>query len=513
MKFHLKSLLFSLFIFISLLSISGVWAQSTGEIYEQNIRPTSGVESVTTASATTTQNSSPVTTTVVRDPALAGYLCPDYEFTKNLVKGANSRDVFAIQQILNADRRTTVTYSGPGSKGHETYVYGVATREALKRFQALFIEYIGVADGKFNTSTRLVMNNVCKGPFFSGKSKNVYDISATSSATTTLKLKDTNPPIVGIASLSTTTIDLPFRAFIASNEPIKTPTLSGLIVVGATAGDMRKTSPTTFSFLVTPNLDVRDKITLQFEADSISDLAGNKNPTASNEWTIYIVGPGTTPIPNPNPGTTSTPTIPTIPNIDIPNIDLPTNPASPSGTNCASQTVSVYDYTNPCYGKSPTTNPSQDPNQNGEQGGGSGSQIMQMLQGLMQGLTGMGRGGSQDAGGKSTPDACGCPGNTAVTLAGLYGPSGPCNSTANPYGGPDYVGKVTPGPNVCGMGIPKPQMRGNRMETYEEACKREYPMSQTNTPACCGLLQDIKGIPIVCTINPPTTFRYSGGGF
>lgn len=398
---------------------------------------------------------------------VSAYKCPNYVFQKNLVKGSVSEDVRAIQEILNLDKRTVVAYSGLGSKGNETALYGVATRESMKRFQALFIEYIGVADGKFNDKTRAVMNNVCKGPFFTGGGTSVYDFA-------TSTIKDTLPPIIGVAAISTTTIDTPFRAYLASSEAIKTPNLSGLIITGGTAGDVRKTSSTTYTFLVTPNLDARGAITLQFEADSISDLAGNKNPVASNEWTTYIiqvssVGDATT----------------TFPELDFPSIT--TSPA----VDCSTvSSVSVYDYSNPCYGRAPTTPTSDSGQQSSDSGGGS--QIMQMLQGLLKGLTGLGGGGGgggQAAGGKAVASApCMCQpllGQPTVILAGLKGPSGGALSMPCPGQG-DYTGFTMPPPPVCGLRI------------------------DTKTGQCIGPNLNGAGVPIVATIGTcPSTWMWN----
>lgn len=363
------------------------------------------------------------------------YACPNYTFSQNLAKGAKSPDVKVIQEILNLDKRTVVAYSGPGSKGSETTVFGTATRESLKRFQALFIEFIGVADGKFNSKTRTVMNSVCKGPFFTGGGGSVYDLDP----------KDSLPPIVGVAAISQTSVDIPFRAYIASSEAIKTPTLTGLIISGATASDLRKTSSTTFSFLVTPNIDVSGVITIQIEADSIEDLAGNTNPTASNEWVVYVV--------NNNVVSTTT--------IELPIIDLPVIATSTDCSTVAS--VSVYDYTNPCYGRVPTV----DPNASGqpEQPGQSNLDlILNLLTGLLKGFTGLGGAGTgaaggTEAGGVGTPSGvCMCPplqGQPTVLLAGLKGPSGGALATPCPGAG-NYVGRTLPPPPICGrLFIPK----------------------------------------------------------
>jgi hypothetical protein len=281
------------------------------------------------------------------------------------------------------------------------------------------------------------MNAVCKGPFFTGGSGNVYD-----TASSTQVLKDTFPPLVAIAGPNSTDIAESFRAYIGSNEPLQTPTLAGLIISNATAADVRKVSSTTFSFLVTPNQDATGPITLQFEADSLLDLAGNKNENATNEWIISLTGTAAT----------------TTPVTSFPNIDLPV--VTP--TDCSTvSSVDVNDYTNPCYGRAPTSyaslGQSQTPDQSGQQGGGGGgSQIMQMLQGLLKGLTGAMGGGMTNAGGKGgMPGTCVCPGplmgQPTIGLAGLAGPSGRFLETLNPGMG-NYTGKVKVAPpGICGQ--------------------------------------------------------------
>jgi hypothetical protein len=219
--------------------------------------------------------------------------CPDYVFSRTMVQGANGEDVKLIQQILNLDYRTRVAPSGVGSKDHETYMYGVATREALKRFQALFIELIGSADGKFNSRTLTVMNAVCKGPYFTGGGGTVFGgiggTNSTSTATTTAVQTDTTGPVVTISAPTPGFTDESFRVWIIANEPIKAFSLDNFINLGgANLSDLRKESPTTYKVLVTPAKLSAHVISLQVEADAIQDLAGNKNPNASNELTLQL---------------------------------------------------------------------------------------------------------------------------------------------------------------------------------------------------------------------------------
>ncbi len=395
------------------------------------------------------------------------FTCPNYMFSTDLKKGDTNADVRVMQEILNLDKRTIVSYSGLGSKGQETSYFGVGTREALKRFQALFIEYIGIANGKFGPRTRTTMNAVCKGDFFTGGSKNVYDTTSN---------KDSTPPIVAIAGPNSASISEIFRAFIGSNEAMQTPDLSGLIISNATAGDIRKVSSTTFSFVVTPNQDAKGPITLQFEADSLSDLAGNKNEDATNEWQVVLTDLGST-------------TIPTIP-IEIPVIDMPI--VTPS--NCNNVTaVDVSDYTNPCYGKSPMTYPNTagaaaSPESSS---GGGGSQIAQMLQGLLKGLMGA-LGGGKATGGNVGGDAmCACSGLKTAS----YSPIGPGiggrqNVTGVPNMGSHYTGFQSGPPPICGARL---------RQGPKDPCSG---IPGPHTGSCCGILVDVTLQPVTGTLSP-----------
>lgn len=404
----------------------------------------------------------------------SAYACPEYFFSTDLQKGDTSPDVKVIQEILNLDKRTIVAEIGPGSKGNETNFFGVGTREALKRFQALFIEYVGVANGKFNSRTRTTMNAVCKGDFFTKGGGGIYDTTST---------KDTTPPIVAVAGPNTTTLAEIFRAFIGANEALQTPSLAGLIITNATAGDLRKVSSTTFSFAITPNQDANGPITIQFEADALSDLAGNKNSEATNEWKIAILDLGN---PGQIPATTTLPAIP----FEFPNIDIPV-----VGSDCSNVTsVDVSDYSNPCYGKVPTTYGSIGGDSGGGGGGGGGGgmdQIMQLLQGLMKGLGGLGGAGSE-TGGKTGGDAvCGCSG---LPTTG-YSPIGPGiggrqTTLGVEFSGDFYTGRQGPPPPICGKrprSGPKDKCPG---------------IPGPHTASCCGILVDITNQPVTGSLLP-----------
>jgi hypothetical protein len=88
-------------------------------------------------------------------------VCTNYKFEENLQKGSRGQDVLVLQKILNSDKRTEIAKTGPGSKGFETKIFGEKTKLALKKFQALFIEYTLLADGVFQGKTKDLFNNLC----------------------------------------------------------------------------------------------------------------------------------------------------------------------------------------------------------------------------------------------------------------------------------------------------------------------------------------------------------------
>jgi hypothetical protein len=266
---------------------------------------------------------------------------------------------------------------------------------------------------------------------------------------------------------------------VGGNEALQTPTLDGLIISNATAGDVRKVSSSTFTFLVTPNQDAQSAITLQFEADSVSDLAGNKNEAASNEWTV---------------GLTGTPTSATTSPFVMPDIPFPTV----AGTDCSAvSSVDVNDYTNPCYGKVPTSYASLGQNSGGDSGGGGGGgdQIMQLLQGLLKGVLGAlggGAGGMQDGGGTGgVPGVCKCPGplymQPTIGLAGLAGPSGRFLETLNPGMG-KYTGKLKVAP---------PGQCGQLYVCTKGGCYCQNPLG------------DSTGLPVIGSIPPAPAFMWN----
>jgi peptidoglycan hydrolase-like protein with peptidoglycan-binding domain len=226
---------------------------------------------------------------------VADVSCPSYNFTRSLQQGDRGPDVKLIQKILNLDNRTPVAVSGIGSKGNETELYGVATREAVKRFQALFIELIGVADGKVNGRTITVLNSVCKGPYFTGGSGGIYDINAPA----TTNSKDSVNPSITISAPSNVYTGESYRAWIYASEAISAPNLSSFIISeGAALSDLRKENPSTYKLLITPSKTATHTVSIQLEAESVMDVSGNKNIYSSNEVKTLItpapVGPDIT---------------------------------------------------------------------------------------------------------------------------------------------------------------------------------------------------------------------------
>ena len=269
--------------------------------------------------------------------------CPEFRFLKNLQKGNNDEDVRKLQRILNLDNRTRVANTGAGSPGKENKNFGPATTLAVKKFQALFIEYTKVADGKFNQKTREMMNKVCGGSYFSGTGGDLYSIPTSN---------DKTPPSINISSQLKTDQGVSFFATVSGSEPIKIPQLDKLIIEGGSAHSIRKLSPNSYSFIVMPQIDNLLQLSLQFEADAVEDLAGNKNAEASNIFLVEI-------IPNASSTASSTATatelfVDTLSDSILRDIlkDMPVAKT----TDCSSARVDIYDYFNPCYGKSPVAN-------------------------------------------------------------------------------------------------------------------------------------------------------------
>lgn len=93
---------------------------------------------------------------------------PSIVFTINLTVGDEKLEVKRLQEALNADPRTRIASSGPGSPGFETTYFGTLTANAVTRFQELYASEIltpvGLSRGSgyFGPSTRAKMNALLK---------------------------------------------------------------------------------------------------------------------------------------------------------------------------------------------------------------------------------------------------------------------------------------------------------------------------------------------------------------
>lgn len=206
--------------------------------------------------------------------------CP-YSFNKNLEMGVSDKDVYVIQKILNSDRRTVVATSGPGSMNRETNYFGKATKEALKRFQALFIEITQEANGEFNDNTRKVMQAVCDQ---GGNIQNAEKTLEVNNEVTEIK-EDIK------VSLKTNTLKVnsgeTIRVNIYLSSPITKLTPEQVIIDGGVVKELRKIKSTEYLLLITPNEDAR-VVSIQIEAEKIEGSNGSTNELASNEIEVNV---------------------------------------------------------------------------------------------------------------------------------------------------------------------------------------------------------------------------------
>ncbi len=79
-------------------------------------------------------------------------------FTVNLQLGSEGKDVFNLQRFLNADETTAVAFSGAGSRGQESTVFGFLTKTAVIKFQNKYS--ISPANGYVGQETRGVLNRM-----------------------------------------------------------------------------------------------------------------------------------------------------------------------------------------------------------------------------------------------------------------------------------------------------------------------------------------------------------------
>jgi hypothetical protein len=60
-----------------------------------------------------------------------------YTFTRTLTVGSNGDDVFQLQKLLNSNSYTTISATGAGSIGNESYYFGTKTADGVRRLQEL----------------------------------------------------------------------------------------------------------------------------------------------------------------------------------------------------------------------------------------------------------------------------------------------------------------------------------------------------------------------------------------
>lgn len=227
--------------------------------------------------------------------------CP-FKFERNLQVGDSGKDVYVLQQILNSDKRTTIALDGVGAPGSESNYFGKGTREALKRFQALFIEYIGVADGKFNSRTLEVIQSLCE------QRQNTIVAPETNTAQAEpVQVVPATPLLVSIIPLSTLVASGDeIRVEITSNKEMQNITPDVFIVDGGVVGSIRKLNKQKFLAILTPNEGARF-VVVQVEAEKIFDTEGGFNQEASREVRIDITPDGIGSVEAPETNTSQNP--------------------------------------------------------------------------------------------------------------------------------------------------------------------------------------------------------------
>ncbi len=213
--------------------------------------------------------------------------CP-YKFSTDLQFGDKHEDIVVLQEILNSDKRTLVALSGAGSPGNETGNFGKATREALKKLQALFIEYIGVADGKFNEKTRTVAEAICDGTI----EEIGEQVSDSQEIINTKTSANTTPLNVSLsANASRITSDTQLKVSVNTNKEIVVLEPEVVIVDGGEIKEIRKIGKTQYMLIIAAGQNSK-KISVQIEADRVEDIDGGRNENASNEVVIAVTGTG-----------------------------------------------------------------------------------------------------------------------------------------------------------------------------------------------------------------------------
>lgn len=212
--------------------------------------------------------------------------CP-HEFSRDLKVGSTGADVLILQRILNSDRRTLVAVDGPGSRGLESNYFGVGTREALKKFQALFYEITEIADGKFTEKTRIVAQALCNGDYLdNNRSSQNLQIKKTSGE---IKIIPTGPgpQITLSANTNTITNDTEIKILIKVTKQVKEITEDSFILEGASISSIRKLSKLEY-FAILNVEENTEKVMVSIEAEKVFGIDGTTNENASNEISLTI---------------------------------------------------------------------------------------------------------------------------------------------------------------------------------------------------------------------------------
>lgn len=94
------------------------------------------------------------------------YPCP-FTWTNNIKIGSEGEDVLKLQQFLNLSPDTLIAFSGAGSVGNESTVYGPRTAKAVIKFQEKYaaetLAPVGLTKGSgfVGTLTRAKLNALC----------------------------------------------------------------------------------------------------------------------------------------------------------------------------------------------------------------------------------------------------------------------------------------------------------------------------------------------------------------
>lgn len=195
--------------------------------------------------------------------------CP-YVFTKTTRLGGNSLDVKILQRILNSDSRTRIANTGPGSPGNETFVFGNATKIALKKFQTLYADLIPLQDGTINIDTAKVLNSLCR-----------ESVARSKATTTTVAAPIVPPPLRVSLSSDSPLLVKKIKVYLDTSNTIVKPTGDAMICDNCNVSEVRKMSPKKYLFIVIPN-DGATSVDVQIEAGKIIDTFNNPNENASN---------------------------------------------------------------------------------------------------------------------------------------------------------------------------------------------------------------------------------------